>query len=178
MPRVQVFCSVLYLEPSGGAAQQNVAQSAQRAPQVQGILSLVPAGSQQPGTTDAQLSITRSSYAASKREGGAEESRGRQRLIMALSKAIDLAVLSQEEGWKERVASLTEERSALLIEAGEGEGGAVGGHAARQRRVGTDVSYRTLLGARVTAVRRPRGRSLDSSGDEKDGDYVRMEIKN
>ena len=91
---------------ASGAAQQNVAQSAQRAPQVQGILSLVPAGSQQ--------------------------------------------------------------RSALLTEAGEGEGGAVGGRAARQRRVGTDVSYRTLLGATVTAVRRPRGRSLDSSGDEKD----------
>ena len=34
---------------------------------------------------------------------------------------------------------------------------------------------RTLLGARVTAVRRPRGEALDSSGDEKDGEYERSE---
>ena len=76
-----------------------------------------------------------------------------------------------------RLRGLTEERSALLIEAGEGEGGAVGGRAARPRRSGTDVSWRTLLGARVTAVRRPRGEALDSSGDEKDGEYERSEAQ-
>ncbi len=31
--------------------------------------------------------------------------------------------------------------------------------------------------ARVTAVRRPRGEALDSSGDEKDGEYERIEAK-
>ena len=73
-----------------------------------------------------------------------------------------------------RVVSLKEERRALLGVAGENEeGGAAGGRAARPRRSGTDVSWRTLLGARVTAVRRPRGEALDSSGDEKDGEYER-----
>ena len=67
-----------------------------------------------------------------------------------------------------RVVSLKEERRALLGVAGENEegGAAAGGRAARPRRSGTDVSWRTLLGARVTAVRRPRGEALDSSGDE------------
>ena len=104
--------------------------------------------------------------------------KGKQRLILALSKAIDLALLSEEEGAKERVGSLKEERRALLGVAGENEeGGAAGGRAARPRRSGTDVSWRTLLGARVTAVRRPRGEALDSSGDEKDGEYERIEAK-
>ena len=62
----------------------------------------------------------------------------------------------------------------MLGVAGENEeGGAglgAGGRAERPRRSGTDVSWRTLLGARVTAVRRPRGEALDSSGDEKDGE--------
>ena len=130
------------------------------------------------GPSDAQLSISRSTYAASKKEGGAEEIKGKQRLILALSKAIDLALLSEEEGAKERVVSLKEERRALLGVAGENEeGGAAGGRAARPRRSGTDVSWRTLLGARVTAVRRPRGEALDSSGDEKDGEYERSELR-
>ena len=196
---------------AGGAADQNPGRGARPAQQVQGILSLVPAGPQlvpaaaqrrgggRPNPnpkpvasggpitfhvltpfahSDAQLSISRSTYAASKKEGGAEEIKGKQRLILALSKAIDLALLSEEEGAKERVVSLKEERRALLGVAGENEeGGAAGGRAARPRRSGTDVSWRTLLGARVTAVRRPRGEALDSSGDEKDGEYERIEAK-
>jgi hypothetical protein len=104
-----------------------------------------------------------------------------QRLFLALSKAIDLALLSEEEGAEERVVSLKEERRALLGVAGKNEmGGAAGGRrgrVARPRRSDTDVSWRTLLGARVTAVRRPRGEALDSSGDEKDGEYERIEAK-
>ena len=65
----------------------------------------------------------------------------------------------------------------LGLGLGNEEGGAAGGRAARPRRSGTDVSWRTLLGARVTAVRRPRGEALDSSGDEKDGEYERIEAK-
>ena len=68
-------------------------------------------------------------------------------------------------------------RKGEVVAARENEeGGAAGGRAARPRRSGTDVSWRTLLGARVTAVRRPR-EALDSSGDEKDGEYERIEAK-
>ena len=120
---------------AGGAAEQNPGQGARPAQQVQGILSLVPAGPQLVP-------------AAAQRRGG-----GRPRGALNQSTRRANAATAKSAAYLGRFLAAASAPPRDLAEEG------------------------LAAAARVTAVRRPRGEALDSSGDEKDGEYERIEAK-